>query len=354
MGPRKRWAGLFAASVILLYWPLSRSGEPALREAWFRVVSRSLADDAARLRPPAGKRWLGASRPELPQSLYGIYELERGLGRSLTITSFYQAWGDGPEHAFPGDVIRSLRKGGYLPFVTWEPWLSAFRRWEGQVPTGSLRLISDGAVDRYVRAWARAAVKDGGFILVRLAHEPTNPLYGWAPVYGNTPRDYVDFWTHVRAIFREEGARNVAFVWTPFGLEDRDWFPGRDEVDWIGFDLFNYGGLSEQGTWLDFYTLAKLFRDAYQALDVPMLVAEVASSSAGGNKGDWIRDMFHVLAGEDLPDIRAVVLFDQPHGQIATGLPIDWSLGEVDGVFDALARQPRLFTKFTSAKEQAR
>jgi hypothetical protein len=351
MGPRKRWAGLFLISIVLVYWPLSRWGEPALREAWFRVVTRSLVKDVSALRPPDGKRWLGASRPELPQSLYGIYELERGLGRSLAVTSFYQAWGDLPEHAFPSDVIRSLRKGGYLPFITWEPWLAAFARWQGQVPTGSLGLIRDGAVDDYVRTWARAAVKDGGFILVRLAHEPTNPLYGWASTYGNSAHDYVAFWLHVRAIFREEGARNVAFVWTPFGLEDRAWFPGRDQVDWIGFDLFNYGGLSEQGTWLDFYTLAKLFRDAYHDLGAPLLIAEVATSSAGGNKGDWIRDMFQVLAGNDFPDIRAVVLFDQPNGQTATGLPINWSLAEVDGVFETLTVQPRLFANFTSAKE---
>jgi len=351
MGPPRIWAGFFLVAIVGAYWPLSRLGEPMLREAWFRVVTRSLVTDASGLRPPAGKRWLGASRPELPQSLYGIYELERNLGQPMAVVSFYQAWGEGPEHAFPGEVLRSLRKGGYLPFLTWEPWLSAFKRWEGQVPPGSLRLIGQGAVDEYVRRWARAAVKEGGPLFLRPAHEPTNPLYGWASAYDNSAADYHQFWAHLRRIFREEGARNVVFVWTPFGLAEKDWFPGRAEVDWIGFDLFNYGGLSEQGTWLDFYTLAKLFRDAYHDLGPPLLIAEVATSSAGGNKGDWIRDMFHELAGNDFPDLRALVLFDQPRGQTATGLPIDWSLAEADGLFATLARSPRLFATFTSAKE---
>lgn len=284
------------ASIAAIYWPLARFGEPALRRGWFRVVTRALADDARGLGPPPGKMWLGASRPELPQSLYGVYELEALLGQPLGIASFYQAWGDGPAHAFPAQVLRNLDKGGYLPMITWEPWLSAFSRWPGGEPRGSLRLVADGAVDDYVRAWAHEAVRFGRPFLVRPGHEATNPWYGWSPEQGNSAADFRAFWARVRRIFAEEGARNALFVWTPFGLRDGDWFPGAAAVDWIAFDVFNYGGLSQQGTWLDFYSLTKLFYDAYRDLGPPLFIAEAGTSSAGGNKADWIRDMFHVLA----------------------------------------------------------
>jgi hypothetical protein len=351
MGPRKRWALAFAASLALVYWPLSRRGEPALRRAWFTTVTRALATNARGLAPPAGKMWLGASRPELPQSLYGIYELESRLGQPLAIASFYQAWGDGAEHLFPRQVLRSLHKGGYLPLVTWEPWLSAFERWKGQKPPHSLRTIAEGAVDGYLHAWARQAVKYGHPILLRPGHEPTNAWYGWAPQYENTAADYRAFWTRVHRIFRQEGARNVLFVWTPYGLQEKDWFPGAGLVDWIGFDIFNYGGLSQQGTWLDFYTLTKLFYDTYRDLGPPLMLAEVATTSAGGNKVDWVRDMFHSLAGGNFPLIRILVLFDQPAGQTQSGLPVDWSLGEVDGTFAQLARQPALLAPFTRKQD---
>ena len=347
MGPRKRWAPLFVASLLVAYWPLSRRGEPALRRAWFRVVTRALVTDARGLTPPAGKMWLGASRPELPQSLYGIYELESTLGQPVAIASFYQAWGDGPEHQFPGQVLRNLHKGDYLPLITWEPWLSAFSRWNGQEPRGSLRLIADGAVDDYIRAWAQQAVRFGRPLLLRPGHEPTNPWYSWSPQQGNSAADYRQFWARLRRIFAEEGARNVLFVWTPFGLAENDWFPGAAAVDWIGFDIFNYGGLSQQGTWLDFYSLTKLYYDAYRSLGPPLMIAEAATSSAGGNKADWIRDMFQAVAQDNFSHLRALVLFDQPGGKTGSGLPVDWSVGEVAGAFDFKTKQRALVARFT-------
>jgi hypothetical protein len=347
MGPRKGWAAVFALALGLAYWPLTRSLEPVVREAWFSTVTRALVTDARALAPPAGKMWLGASRPELPQSLYGIYELESKLRRPLAIASFYQAWGDGPEHAFPLHVMRSLDSGGYLPMLTWEPWLSAFARYRGQSPRAALRLIADGQFDAYVRGWARGAVRYGKPFLLRPGHEPSNPWYGWAPEHGNSAADYRAFWARVHRIFREEGARNALFVWTPYGLSDHAFFPGAARVDWIGFDIFNYGGLSEQGTWLDFYTLTKLFYDAYRGLGPRLLIAEAGTTSAGGNKADWIRDMFHSLARANFPEIRALVLFDHPSGRTAAGLPVDWSVGEAAESYAMLLRQPTLLASFT-------
>jgi cellulose synthase (UDP-forming) len=347
VGPRKRWALAFFAALFLLYYPLTRFSEPRLRELWFQTITRGLVTDAHGLAPPPHAMWLGASRPELPQSLYGIYELEKQLSCPIAITSIYQAWGDGEEHAFPLQVMRSLHKGNYLPMITWEPWLNAFQRFKGENPRGSLRKIARGEVDAYIHGWARDAMRFGRPFLLRPGHEATNAWYGWSSEQGNDAQDFRAFWTHVRRIFRQEGARNALFVWTPFGLEDQAWFPGTEAVDWIGFDVFNYGGLSEQGTWLDFYTLTKLFYDAYRDLGPPLLIAETATTSAGGNKADWVRDMFRSLNKNNFPKIRALVLFDQPAGHTTSGLAIDWSLGETSETYAALKREPQLLRSFT-------
>jgi hypothetical protein len=347
MGPRKRWAAVLALVVIGSYWPITRVVEPLAREAWFQSVTRALATDARALAPPEGAMWLGATRPELPQSVYGLNELEGLLGRSLAIASFYQAWGDGPAHAFPTGVLRSLRTGGYLPMVTWEPWLSAFTRWQGRNPPGSLRLIASGALDAYIEHWARDAVRYGHPLLLRVGHEATNPWYGWAPSYGNSAEDFRAFWSHVHRIFREQGARNVLFVWTPYGLGDHEWFPGPEQVDWIGLDIFNFGMLSEQALWLDFHTLTKLAYDAYRDLGPPLLIAEVATASVGGSKAVWLSEMFRSLAQRQFPKIRALVLFDHPNAQTNGGIPVDWSVGEVSEAVAAWRRDPAWLSMFT-------
>lgn len=347
MGPHKGWAALFALVVIGAYWPVTRVLEPATRELWFQTVTRALATDARGLAPPEGQMWLGATRPELPESAYGIEQLEQLLGRKLAITSFYQAWGDGPKHEFPSSVLHSLRRGDYLPMITWEPWLGAFDRWRGQNPRGSLRTITSGAVDAYIERWARDAVRYGHPLLVRIGHEPTNAWYGWSPDYGNSAADYRAFWAHVHAIFEAQGARNVLFVWTPFGLDERDFYPGDERVDWIGLDIFNFGGLSQEGLWLDFYTLTKLAYDAYRDLGPPLLIAEVATVSLGGGKSVWVRDMFHSLATKNFPQIRAVVLFDHPNTTTNGGIPVDWSVGEVSESFEAWKRDPAWLASFT-------
>ena len=93
--------------------------------------------------------------------------------------------------------------------------------------------------------------------------------------------------------------------------------------------------------------MTKLYYDAYRDLGPPLLVAEVATSSAGGNKTDWVRDMFQSLAQNNFPKLRALVLFDHPGGQTSSGLPVDWSLAEDPGTFDVLAGRPATLGPFT-------
>jgi hypothetical protein len=72
----------------------------------------------------------------------------------------------------------------------------------------------------------------------------------------------------------------------------------------------------------------------------------------GGNKADWIRDMFHSLARENFPKLRALVLFDQPAAHTESGLPVDWSLDEAPEIYQRLAQQAGLLAPFTQRMER--
>lgn len=341
-GNYKSLSSLFVLALIIsfLYLGFRYKGEALLKEAWYQIVTKNLVQKS-NLFPHSNNKgihikeiaennhkniWLGATRPELPQSLSGIYRLSEMFHRDMDIVSFYQAWGKGELHEFPRTAMNNMHKGGFVPMVTWEPWLSAFPRWQGENPLSSLDTITSGAVEDYIRQWAREAVIYRKPFFLRLAHEPTNPLYGWAPEYGNDVKSYQKFWNYVQHIFAEEGARNVVWIWTPFGLRDHDWFPGAEKVSYIGLDIFNYGTLVERGEWLDFYTLAKLQIDSYKSLNVPIIGAEVGTSNAGGSKADWWKQALRSIENGDFPELQGLVIFDIPGGETPTGLPLDWSI----------------------------
>lgn len=337
-----------APAMLLLYVfafrPLSAWGA----EAWHRGVVLRMVEPASVLaeragwsapgQPATAPRWLGTYRPELPWDFVRWYQMQDTLAIPLRIASWYQAWGDGPDHGFKPEAMDDLAREGIVPMLTWEPWVGAFDGLNGQNPPSSLRLVVEGRFDPYLRAWARGAAIHGKAFFLRPFHEPGNPWYSWGPDHGNSPELYREAWKHVRGIFREEGARNAAFVWTPWNEADTAFWPGDDEVDWIGLDLFNYGTLAEGGAWLDFETLLRLQHDVFRRYGKPMIVAEVGSSDFGGDKLDWYRDMFRVFHGPSWPAVRAVVLFDNPSGATSTGLPVDWALSTLPGGMETIRR----------------
>jgi beta-mannanase len=142
--------------------------------------------------------------------------------------------------------------------------------------------------------------------------------YPWGgTVNGNTAADYVAAWRHLHDVFREEGAANVTWIWTPNGetipdtaanLPQRYW-PGAQYVDWIGIDSYNWGPTSSTA-WRTFAEMFDANVAALRTFGKPIMVAETASVERGGDKAAWIRTMFESLAGADRNVIVAVVWFD--------------------------------------------
>jgi hypothetical protein len=291
-------------------------------ELYHRIIIRNLVQSHEKILQ-GNELLLGMYRPELPYQFGQLYTVQDSLGLQIKVVSYYQAWGDGDEYSFKLDVNRNLAKGGFVPLVTWEPWVSAFGAYKNRNVDSSLALIASGEFDGYIRTWARGAVLYGKPFFVRPGHEMSNNWYSWSSAHGNSPAIFKKFWRHVHDIFEQEGARNAAFVWNPYTAADTVYYPGSDCVDWIGLDIFNFGSLSQEGTWLDFYTVTKLFYDAVKKYEKPILIAETGCAAGGGNKNDWYRNMFHILAVRNFPLVKGIVLFDTPHATTPTGIPVD-------------------------------
>jgi hypothetical protein len=298
---------------------------------------RASVEDGASLL--AQRDLVGAFKPELPWTAIGLDSLGSRLGRKLSIASFYVPWGIRVEERFPEERMEDLREAGYVPMVTWEPWLVDF----GTLTPPDARtrsdmaLVASGRFDGYIRSWARGAVRYGHPFLLRFGHEMDNPRYFWA-VPHNKASDFVAAWKHVRDIFREEGAKNAVWVWSPHKEAPDSLYPGKDEVDVIGLSLFNYGSLDKDGWRWSEDIVGPLWRGASR-LEKPVLVAELGCLKGEGERSNWYKRSILDLRGR--PNFYGLIFFDHPDDKTLPGHSIDWSLERDPETMEALRSELR-------------
>jgi hypothetical protein len=290
--------------------------------------------------PERSGTMLGIYSPESPYSLARIRDVEQAIGRPFDIISFYQTWGDREEDRFPRQLMRTVAQHEGMAMITWEPWLSEFQRNRGEPGYGSrtdLREVVGGTYDAYIREWAREASIFGRVFLLRFAHEMNNPQYPWSTEAGNRPEDFVAAWRHVWSIFREEGARNVVWVWSPWGAPPQSLYPGGEYVDWVGVSVFNYGVYAEGGGWQSFeYVYDPIYRAALR-FERPIMIAELGSVSLGGNQAQWYGAAMERITTR-YPRTGAIVLFNNPVDRTFPGAVIDWSIDSNPDVLDVFRR----------------
>ena len=150
-------------------------------------------------------------------------------------------------------------------------------------------------------------------------HEMNGNWYPWCgTVNGNTPEDFAAAWHHIRNIVTTEVASEIKWVWSPYaksfpmepinGIES--YFPGDAFIDWVAIDGYNWGTSMNWSTWQGF---EEIFSDAYEkAITMsrrPVMIAEVASSEAGGSKEQWTTDAFRILK-KRFQKVEILVWFD--------------------------------------------
>jgi hypothetical protein len=281
---------------------------------------------------------LGVSTEASSNGVALVNRFESDVGKPAGIVNVFVSFAS---PAFDIALVEQLSRGGALPMVTWLPCRDGSLG--AKQPEFSLRRTVGGAFDSYIRAWAAGAARWGRPLLLRFAPEMNGTWNPWsAGVNGNTARDYVAAWRHVHDLFRQAGASNVAWVWSPTVLYRGSGrlaplYPGDAYVDWIGIDGYNWGTSQLSSRWQTFdgvfrATLAAVRRLTHK----PLMLAEVASSELGGDKAAWIRGFFTGLRRN--PDILAFVWFNFDK-------ETDWRVGSSERsrrAFQAGAAAPRI------------
>jgi beta-mannanase len=213
----------------------------------------------------------------------------RQLGRDQKIVHLFHAWGERMPTAVP-------EIGDSTLLISWH--------------SPAMAAITNGSQDAVIRSAAERLARYGKPMLLRWAWEMNGDWFDWGGARnGKDPAAYARAYRRIHRIFRDTGAGNVAFVWSPNWNSgpDESWnqmeryYPGDAYVDWVGVSGYNFFAESP----------ATLFGHVVRAYGEkkPIMLAETAAIEHGGaSKAEWIKDLSSYVSRTAA--IAAVVWFD--------------------------------------------
>ncbi|POM27128.1 Endoglucanase H precursor [Actinomadura rubteroloni] len=218
-----------------------------------------------------------------------VTDYDRRIGGPLDLVRTYYPW----NKEFPRDVDRRFAGEGRVVMIGW-----------GGTKTGS---IIDGDQDDVIRARARGLKALGKPVLLAWRGEMDRP--NLASEVGG-PKKYIAAWKRIRAIFHDEGADNVGWVWCPTaeGFDNGRapaYYPGDGQVDWLCSDGYAYPTLTEP---------AKIF-GAWLAWagkhDKPAVIGEYGAEENGGARVGWLQSFGTYI--QQNAQVKAVAYYDKDH-----------------------------------------
>ncbi|MBP1761102.1 MAG: hypothetical protein H6Q64_644 [Firmicutes bacterium] len=210
--------------------------------------------------------------------------------------------------------------------------------------------LLNGKFDAYLNQYAKDIKSFGHPILFR----PNNEMNGdWCVYcsyhYGNDADLYIKAWQYIYDIFAANQVDNVLWVWNPHDLSFPDfawnsylnYFPGSEYVDIIGLTGYNTGTYYEGERWREFADIYNpLYAEYSQHFALPFMITEFGSNSVGGDKSQWLRDMFRHI--DNYPRIKAAIFFSatdmDSNGQPARVYRIDENEAVLNVIQEGLDR----------------
>jgi hypothetical protein len=330
-GPISEMLGTLGDKVTDVEHNLLMKGREPVRSkelAWFDKYR----NNAALLRHP-DTILLGVFDNNYQQGFDKVLKLDKMLDEPLPLIQIYVAWGDKDNEKFPMLYAKAIYDLGSTPMITWEPWLNDFDREEHNLPQitnpdkNGMAAVARGDYDFYIKAWAEDVKSFGHNVFIRLGHEMNDPYrYPWGP-QNNKPAEFVAAWRHVVNVFRKMHVKNVLWIWAPQPayLHYKEYFPGKDYVDWTGVGALNYGTVAPWSKW---WTFKEIFGDYYDKLNIfnkPMMITEMGSLTVGGERDKWFKNAFTNLP-KKYPDLKAVLFFDDNSDNTTLNKSLDWSI----------------------------
>lgn len=123
------------------------------------------------------------------------------------------------------------------------------------------------------------------------------------------------------------GAENVIWVWSPhpaYGQFD-EYYPGDDQVDWVGVGVLNYGTVA---SWSQWWSFKEIFGNYYAELakyGKPIVISEFGCLEVGGDRNRWFEEAFELLQ-KDYIRVRGIMFFNNANDITTTNKALDWQI----------------------------
>lgn len=277
----------------------------------------------------------GAAAGDGAEDSTRLEALEERAGRRMAVDRVYRSW----DNAAPGAREQRTIAAGRVPLVSFNG---------GRQDGASIRWasVASGAEDAHLRRVADAFRALGQTALVIYHQNPDKDEAEFGAA-----EDYRAAYRHVVAVFRDDGARNVRFVWSmrspSFPGRADDFYPGDDVVDWIGANAYNYGSTAEGTRWLSLRALLADFVSWAAPRHKLLVLPEFGCTEEPGvpaRKAEWLTEASSTLRAT--PQIRAAIYFTAPGSEFA----VDTS-GQALRAFRALVQDPH-FASLPSARPE--
>ena len=182
--------------------------------------------------------------------------------------------------------------------------------------------IIDGKYDEKISKIARDIKELHSPVLFRLNNEMNSDWVGYSAAACLTdPEIYVAVWRRIYDIFEKENVDNAIWVFNPNDETfppngynaSMAYYPGNEYVHIFGITGYNTGTYYEKEHGERWRTFDEIYTNITEHSEktygkFPWIITEFASSSIGGDKAEWINDMFESL--KDYPHIKMAFWFN--------------------------------------------
>jgi hypothetical protein len=284
-------AAVLAVAIVMLVINLPGGGASQEPTSPPVAVSPNAAAPAMPAKGAYFGAWVGPAVFTQPGRIQAVDALQQQIGRRLDIVHIYLQ----QDGVFPTSSDLAFVRQGSMLLVSWA--------------LNDSRGIAAGQYDAAIRQRAGEIKAIGRPVFLEWRWEMDRPNLR-AQV--GSAADYIAAWKHIRRLFAQQHADNVAWVWCPSargftGGYAGAYYPGNAQVDWVCADAYPGGGSLHP-----FADVVRPFLAWASHHPKPIMIGEygVPQRFSPQERAQWLRGAARTIMA--YPRIKAAVYFDGP------------------------------------------